>query len=108
MNVTDKFYRWLHERIMRAIRNERNDGDALGGEIRRKKRDTAAWQSWGDKIDDRGMRFSLHRANGGWVIEYIHYDETKDEEKTRLHLVPEGKSLGDAFEQVVTFEHLRN
>jgi hypothetical protein len=60
------------------------------------------------KIDKRGFDFTIHKANGGFLIEYQRYDQDNDCYHHTLNVVHEDTNLGDAINQIMIYETLRN
>ena len=64
--------------------------------------------SSGRRIDQsNGMNFTIHSANGGYVMEYNKYDPRTDERNTALHLITSEQDLGQSIAHIITFEMLR-
>lgn len=59
------------------------------------------------ELESRGINFTLHNANGGYVIELRHYDEKADRMKNSLHIVPHDKDLGESLNHIITYEALK-
>lgn len=53
------------------------------------------------------LNFQIYFADGGYVLEYSHYDRKADEYVRRLHLVRSDENLGDDIAKVITVEMLR-
>lgn len=60
------------------------------------------------RISASGMNFTMHRADGGYIIEYREYDRVKDQINNRLHIITEDANLGERIGQIITLELLRN
>lgn len=60
------------------------------------------------EINSRGVRFTLHKASGGYIVEYATYDPKTDTHDNRLHIVTEEKELGEELSKIITFESLRS
>lgn len=60
-----------------------------------------------ETINSNGMRFSLHKANGGFVIETRLYDERNDRNINKLYIVTENQDLGEELGKIITMESLR-
>jgi hypothetical protein len=58
-------------------------------------------------IDSRGMNFTIHMANGGYVLEYSTYNEKTDRHDTALHIITSDTDLGQGIAHVITLEMLR-
>jgi hypothetical protein len=64
--------------------------------------------SRGSSIDSRnGMSFTIHQANGGYVMEYSSYDEKTDRNSHNLHIITSDQDLGQGIAHVITLEMLR-
>jgi len=64
--------------------------------------------SSGRRIDQsNGMNFTIHSANGGYVMEYNKYDPRTDERNTALHIITSDQDLGQGIAHIITFEMLR-
>jgi hypothetical protein len=66
---------------------------------------TAAHSS---RLNSNGMNFSVHKANGGFIIEYHYYDKHRDRGEHKLHIVTEDKDLGEELGKIISFETLRS
>lgn len=58
-------------------------------------------------LDSRGMNFTIHMANGGYVLEYSTYNEKTDRHDNALHIIPSEQDLGQGIAHVITLEMLR-
>lgn len=58
-------------------------------------------------IDSRGMNFTIHMANGGYVLEYSTYNEKTDRHDNALHIITADTDLGQGIAHVITLEMLR-
>ena len=64
--------------------------------------------SRGSSIDSRnGMSFTIHQANGGYVMEYSSYDEKTDRNSHNLHIITSDQDLGQGIAHIITLEMLR-
>ena len=63
--------------------------------------------SRGRSLDSRGMSFTIHQANGGYVLEYSMYDEKTDRHNNALHIIGSDQDLGQGIAHVITLEMLR-
>jgi len=63
--------------------------------------------SRGRSLDSRGMSFTIHQANGGYVLEYTMYDEKTDRHNNALHIIGSDQDLGQGIAHVITLEMLR-
>jgi hypothetical protein len=56
----------------------------------------------------KGMDFTVHRANGGHIVEYHEYDANTDRNSHKLHIIPADKDLGQELAHIITYQLLRN
>jgi len=54
-----------------------------------------------------GMNFTIHNANGGYILEYSSYDSKNDLYENRLHVIQSDTDLGQGIAHIITFEMLR-
>ena len=60
-----------------------------------------------NSIDSNGFHFRVFKANGGIVIETENYDRQKDRHNRSLHVIVEGKDLGEEIGKIITYENLK-
>lgn len=58
-------------------------------------------------LDSEGMRFTVFKASGGFVIETRSYDRRKDESFNNMYVVTESQDLGQELGKIITMETLR-
>lgn len=58
-------------------------------------------------INSNGMRFTLYKASGGFVIETRIYDDRNDRTINKLHVITEEMDLGESLGKIITMESLR-
>ena len=64
--------------------------------------------SRGSELNSRnGMSFTIHQANGGYILEYSSYDEKTDRNSHNLHIITSDQDLGQGIAHVITLEMLR-
>ena len=63
--------------------------------------------SRGSQLDSRGMNFTIHMANGGYVLEYSTYNDKTDRHDHALHLIPSEQDMGQSIAHIITLEMLR-
>ena len=100
-----RFYRWLYNKIMHA------NAEAVDAE------EEALWavsstRSTHNFDVPNSVRFTIYKANGGYVVEYISTTRSStnsydDESKTSLHIIAEDADVGQEIAKIVTFELLR-
>lgn len=59
------------------------------------------------KFDVRPITLNLYRATSGWVVEYSHYDITKDLSNSQLYVINDDQELGEQLSQIVTFQLMK-
>ena len=64
--------------------------------------------SRGSQLDSRGgLNFTIHMANGGYVLEYSTYNEKTDRHDNALHIITADTDLGQGIAHIITLEMLR-
>jgi hypothetical protein len=58
-------------------------------------------------LDSEGMRFTVFKASGGFVIETRTYDRRKDESNNSIYVITENQDLGQELGKIITMESLR-
>ena len=58
-------------------------------------------------LDSRGMNFTIHMANGGYVLEYSTYNDKTDRHDNALHIITSDTDLGQGIAHIITLEMLR-
>lgn len=53
------------------------------------------------------MNFTLHKANGGFVVEYSTYDEITDRHYESLHLIGSDEEFADSLAKIIFVECLK-
>ena len=66
-----------------------------------------AFVSRGSHLDSRGMNFTIHMANGGYILEYSSYNDKTDRHDNTLHIINSDQDLGQGIAHVITLEMLR-
>lgn len=56
---------------------------------------------------NHGLNLSLHKANGGIIVETYAYDSIKDRSYRNLHIVTDEDDLGNNLSKIITMELLR-
>ena len=99
--------KWFKKKIINWVREDwnkvRNEGFEEPSSI-------VASNSIGGKrrsLDNNGMNFTLHAANGGYVMEYKTYDPKIDRQYTALHIIPSDQELGQGIAHIITLEMLK-
>lgn len=60
-----------------------------------------------DTIDSNSFTFKVFKANGGIIVETENYDNQKDRHNRSLHVIVEGKDLGEEIGKIITYENLK-
>ena len=97
---------WFKQKVISWVREDwqkvRSDGDAIASS---KSINTI---SSGRRMDQpNGMNFTIHSANGGYVMEYNKYDPRTDERNSALHIITSDQDLGQGIAHIITLEMLR-
>lgn len=58
-------------------------------------------------LDARHTSFNIYNASGGFVVEVKCYDDKIERWQNSLHVVPKGKSLSKAIDQIILLEALK-
>jgi len=95
--------KWFKNKVVQWViredwNNARSEKDVLV---------SASTVSKGRRLDHNGMNFTIHSANGGYVMEYNTYDPRTDERNTALHLITSEQDLGQSIAHIITLEMLR-
>jgi hypothetical protein len=56
---------------------------------------------------ESSLNFTLHPAEGGYILEYNHYDQNTDRYTQRLHIINDSDNMGEAISKILTLELLR-
>ena len=97
---------WFKKKVIQWVREDwnkvRSDGDVnLSSK-------TTSIVSSGRRLDQsNGMNFTIHSANGGYVMEYNSYDPRTDERQVSLHIITSDQDLGQSIAHIITLEMLR-
>ena len=99
---------WFKQKVIQWVREDwnkvRSDGDV---NLPSKSIGIGTINS-GRRIDQsNGMNFTIHSANGGYVMEYNKYDPRTDERNTALHIITSDQDLGQGISHIITLEMLR-
>ena len=102
---------WFKQKVIQWVREDWNkvrhgDGDVF--QAQSSKSIGIGTISSGRRIDQsNGMNFTIHSANGGYVMEYNTYDPRTDERNNALHIITSDQDLGQSIAHIITFEMLR-
>ena len=60
------------------------------------------------RIDsERGINFSVYKANGGMVVETRFYDDVKDRNRRALYVINDEQDMGHEIAKIITIESLK-
>ena len=95
------FKKWFAKKCKEAWDNSQ---DSLGDSIPLSKSQVVSARN---SIDSNGMNFTVYRASGGYVVEHRMYDRKTDRHNGGLHIITDGKDLGEEIGRIITFENLK-
>lgn len=58
-------------------------------------------------MNSQGMSFTLYHAQGGYVLEWSHYDQHSDRRSNRLYIIRDDEDFAQQVAHCVTLESLR-
>ena len=95
---------WFKQKVIQWVREDWNkarpEQDVLVS-------NTIGTVSKSRRLDQHGMNFTIHSANGGYVMEYNKYDPRTDERNSALHIITSDQDLGQGIAHIITLEMLR-
>lgn len=56
---------------------------------------------------ERSIRFTVHSANGGRVVETYRYDRRKDQNTCGLYVITNDQDFGKEIDKIITMESLK-
>jgi hypothetical protein len=59
------------------------------------------------RIDSHGINFTVHRATGGFIVEYHQFNRENDRSEHTLHIVREEEDLGNELSKIISFQSLK-
>ena len=110
MNIKQKFFSWLGNQINRSNMEE-VQLDPAGSMKSRRGRAIPSALHIGDGdtvLDNVPLRLSIHRANGGVVVETRTVDRVKDRVYNELFLITEDQDLGKELADIITMNSLKH
>jgi len=60
-----------------------------------------------DIRQDTSIRFEVHNASGGRIVQTRRYDERKDRHFESLYIITSDKNFGEEIDKILTMEALR-
>lgn len=97
------FKRWLRNQVKNAWDQEREEMNS----IKLAKAGLQIGPSTRQIDSDKGIRFQVYKANGGFVVETGFYDRVKDRHLNSLHIITDDKDLGQEIGKIITMESLK-
>ena len=96
------FYRWLSHKIKDS--NNDDSEDFISDPQPRPRR-----HKINDRIGSKENTFNINftTAVGGYIIQFVHYDELKDEDTTSVYLITDEQDLGKEFSKIVVAEMMK-
>jgi hypothetical protein len=58
-------------------------------------------------LDSHGLSLNIYGADGGTVLEFRHYDISKDRSDYALHVISQNENFEERVAQAITMEMLR-
>lgn len=98
---------WLLDKLSRALKEHDSPPDILKDTWELSSASTLTVKQRTERIQSCGMDFTLHRVDGGWVLEYHSYDRKTGDSEHRINIINENDDLGDRLSQILTMELLR-
>ena len=106
MNIKQKFFIWLGNQI------NHNMVESTSPNIKSRRASLAAHFDIGNDssslLDGNPLRLSIHRANGGVVVETRTIDKAKDRVYNELFLITEDQDLGKELADIITMNNLKH
>ena len=109
MNIKQQFFNWLGYQINRS---KLETVGAIDSMVPNAKLRRGTQLHLGDSpdsvLDGVPLRLSIHRANGGVVVETRTVDRAKDRVYTELFLITEDQDLGKELADIITMNNLKH
>jgi hypothetical protein len=58
-------------------------------------------------LDSQGLSLSIYGADGGTVLEFRHYDSSKDRSDYALHVISQSENFEERVANAITMEMMR-
>jgi hypothetical protein len=108
LNIKQKFFIWLGNQINHNM----VESTSPGPNIKSRRASLAAHFDIGNDssslLDGNPLRLSIHRANGGVVVETRTIDKAKDRVYNELFLITEDQDLGKELADIITMNNLKH
>lgn len=99
-------YRWLDSKIQNSRTEDEPNSIGLVSRPSVKLRKSNSVRE-SDELGSEPITFKMFKANGGWAIEFRHYDNRNDRVDTNLYVVNDEEELGKHISQIITMEALK-
>ena len=99
--------RWLFKKLQNGAAYEQKQKQEQ--ESINMKTSLAIGPAQSSKIDnqEKSIRFTVHIANGGRVIETQRYDRQKDRHSSGLYVITSEQDFGKEIDKIITMESLK-
>lgn len=95
--------RWLLNQVKSAVQQEKEEQEMNHIRVPR-----AIGIDSARTIDsEKGIRFQVYKASGGFIIETGTFDRRTDRHHTSLHIITDDKDLGNELGKIITMESLK-
>ena len=95
--------RWLLRSLKNAVEKEREDHEMNSIKVPR-----GLQIGTGPSLDsDKGIRFQVYKATGGFVVETTMYDRRQDRHMNSIHIITDEQDLGQQLGKIITMETLK-
>lgn len=61
----------------------------------------------GSSIRSDGIRMNMYHANGGYILEFEHYDRRTDQMDRDLYVIHDNGNMGENISQIITMHLLK-
>jgi len=92
--------KWLKRKLRKWVDDAREEPDVYIGNKVISSRDDV--ETFGEP-----MRFTLTKANGGFIVSTKRYDNRTDRSTGDNYIITDSDDLGDAISKIVTMEALK-
>jgi hypothetical protein len=107
LNIKQQFFNWLGNQINRS-KMELSISEVVPNAKLRRGTQLHLGDSPDSVLDGVPLRLSIHRANGGVVVETRTVDRAKDRVYTELFLITEDQDLGKELADIITMNNLKH
>ena len=100
------FTRWMLRSLKNAVADEQEQKEREA--MNQIKIPRGLSTGAGPSLDsDKGIRFQVYKASGGFIVETSMYDRQRDRHHNGLHIITEDKDLGQELGKIITMETLK-